>query len=398
MTIKTKIESLDNFGRGIARIDNKIIFIENALPNEEVEIEVTKEEKRYSEGKVIKYIKTSKQREEPDCPYYNQCGGCNISHMTDKEQLKFKEETFINIVNRSTSLDLKPIVIESSKTKYYRNKITLKIENNKWGYYQNKTHKIINISNCLIAKESINNIINNQNLFKIKEGEIVIRSNYNDEILISITSNTKVEVDINRLKEISKLLGVIVNNKIIYGKDSFIELIDNKLFKVSINSFFQVNLNILKEIFKILSRKTYNNIIDLYCGVGSLGIVINKNKLFGIEISESSIKDALINSKMNQQNNNYYILGDSSKIEDIKEEIDMIIIDPPRSGVDKKTIEHILKSNVKNIIYMSCNPITLSRDLNILKEIYLIENSYILDMFPQTYHVECVTLMSRIEE
>lgn len=395
MTIKTKIESLDNFGRGIARINNKIIFIENALPNEEVEIEVTKEEKRYLEGKVIKYIKTSKQREEPDCPYYNQCGGCNISHMTYKEQLKFKEETFINIVNRSTSLDLKPIVIESSKTKYYRNKITLKIENNKWGYYQNKTHKIINISNCLIAKESINNIINNQNLFKIKEGEIVIRSNYNDEILISITSNTKVDVDINRLKEISKLLGVIVNNKIIYGKDSFIELIDNKLFKVSINSFFQVNLNILKEIFKILSRKTYNNIIDLYCGVGTLGIVINKNKLFGIEISESSIKDALINSKMNQQNNNYYILGDSSKIEDIKEEIDMIIIDPPRSGVDKKTIEHILKSNVKNIIYMSCNPLTLSRDLNILKEIYLIEESYILDMFPQTYHIESLIIMKK---
>ncbi len=395
MIIKTKIESLDNFGRGIARIDNKIIFIENALPNEEVEIEVTKEEKRYLEGKVIKYIKTSKQREEPDCPYYNQCGGCNISHMTYKEQLKFKEETFINIVNRSTSLDLKPIVIESSKTKYYRNKITLKIENNKWGYYQNKTHKIINISNCLIAKESINNIINNQNLFKIKEGEIVIRSNYNDEILISITSNTKVDVDINRLKEISKLLGVIVNNKIIYGKDSFIELIDNKLFKVSINSFFQVNLNILKEIFKILSRKTYNNIIDLYCGVGTLGIVINKNKLFGIEISESSIKDALINSKMNQQNNNYYILGDSSKIEDIKEEIDMIIIDPPRSGVDKKTIEHILKSNVKNIIYMSCNPLTLSRDLNILKEIYLIEESYILDMFPQTYHIESLIIMKK---
>ena len=160
------------------------------------------------------------------------------------------------------------------------------------------------------------------------------------------------------------------------------------------NSFFQINLEVLSKVFEIISKNNYNNIIDLYCGVGTLGIPINKNKLYGIETSNSSVKDAITNAKINNQNNNIYILGDSSKISEIKDKIDMIIIDPPRSGINKQTMNHLLKSNIKEIIYMSCNPHTLAKNLNLLKEKYIIKESYILDMFPQTYHIESITILT----
>lgn len=393
MPIKLTTEKLDYFGRGIAYLDKKIIFIENALPGEEVLIEITKEKKSFAEGKVIDYLTTSPERVIPKCPYYEECGGCNLSHF--KEQLHFKKTEFVSLIKSNCHLDVNPIVIESPKNYYYRNKVTLKIENYKWGYYENQSHQFVSINQCLIAKESINKIIKRQDLFKIATGEIVIRSNYNDEILISINTESKYEVDIEELKKDNRLLGIIINDKIYYGQDSFIEFIDNYLFKVSINSFFQVNIDILKEIFKILSKTNTTNMIDLYCGVGVLGTVINKEKLYGIENSYSSIKDALLNAKMNKQENNYYLLGDSSKISEIKDNIDLIIVDPPRSGINKKTMEHLLNLNVGSIIYMSCNPHTLSRDLKKLKDKYCIKECYLFDMFPQTYHFETICILTK---
>lgn len=392
--MKTKIDRLDHYARGISYINNKIVFIENSLPEEEVEIEIIKDSKKHIDAKVINYLNQSKDRIKPECPYYGKCGGCNISHISYENQLKFKEENFINILKRETNLELKPVVIKSPKEKYYRNKISLKIKNHKWGYFGSNTHDFIEIDNCLIAKESINSIINNQHLFDISEGEIIIKSNYNDEILIDIKSNFDVNININEIKNISKLVGITINNKIIYGEDSFIEIINNYSFKVSVNSFFQINLEVLSKVFEIISKNNYNNIIDLYCGVGTLGIPINKNKLYGIETSNSSVKDAITNAKINNQNNNIYILGDSSKISEIKDKIDMIIIDPPRSGINKQTMNHLLKSNINEIIYMSCNPQTLAKNLNLLKEKYIIKESYILDMFPQTYHIESITILT----
>ncbi len=396
MPIKLIIEKLDYFGRGIAYLDKKIIFVENALPNEEVLVEITKDKKNFSEGKVIDYISKSLDRVIPDCPYYEECGGCNLSHF--KDQLNFKKEQFVNLIKTNCHLNLNPVIVESPKDYNYRNKVTLKIENYQWGYYENQSHTFIPINHCLIAKESINQIIKKPNLFNIANGEIVIRSNYNDEILINIKTDSKLKIDIEEIKKDTKLLGIIINDQIHFGQDSFIELIDNYLFKVSANSFFQVNIDILKEIFKVLSKINTKNIIDLYCGVGVLGTVINKDKLYGIESSYSSVKDALLNAKMNKQDNNLYLLGDSSKISEIKDKIDLIVVDPPRNGINKRTMEHILSSKVEQIIYMSCNPHTLSRDLDLLKETYQIEKCYLFDMFPQTYHVETVALMSKIKD
>lgn len=393
MNIKVKIESYDHAGRGIARYNGKVIFVPNAIINEEVEITIIEEKKSFAIGKIVNIISKSPKRIKPLCPYYLSCGGCSYQHLSHEDELMIKTNNLKNIFKKYLNISLEPKIIKSKNEYNYRNKIDLKVENYDFGYYSESSQKFIKINKCLLAKESINNILN-KDIIKIKDGNIIIRSNYNDEIIIKIETKDKYDINIEELIKNNKIVGIIVNDKTIYGEDNYIEIIDNYLFKVNINSFFQVNLDILKEIFNILKKNNYHNVIDLYCGVGTLGIPIKKDKLFGIEINKDSIQNALINNKMNKQNN-YYMLGDSSTIEKINEKIDTIIVDPPRNGLNKKTLNNILKFKTNNIIYISCNPITLSRDLNILKDEYQIKETYLLDMFPRTKHCESVVILER---
>lgn len=392
MNIKLEINSFDHEGRGIGKYNNKVVFVPNAIPGEIVEIEIIKDKKTFSEGKIISYIKKSPKRIEASCPFYNKCGGCSFEHISIDDEKKVKTNNVINIIKKYANLDVLPIFIDSDKEYNYRNKIELKIENGNWGYYNSLSHNFVKINKCLIAKDSINRIIENKNYFDIKNGSIIIRCNYNDEIIIKIDTSDKYNIDIDNLIKNNKIVGIIVNNKLIYGEDYYIEKVGKYLFKVNINSFFQINLNILSKVFDLISKDKYKTVVDLYCGVGTLGIALNKDKLYGIEIVPEAITDAIKNSEINKQNN-LYMLGDSSKISKIEDKIDCIIVDPPRSGLNNKTINNILKFNSKSIIYMSCNPITLARDLNILKEKYLVKKIYILNMFPKTKHVECVCFL-----
>lgn len=392
MNIKLEINSFDHEGRGIGKYNNKVVFVPNAIPGEIVEIEIIKDKKTFSEGKIISYIKKSPKRIEASCPFYNKCGGCSFEHISIDDEKKVKTNNVINIIKKYANLDVLPIFIDSDKEYNYRNKIELKIENGNWGYYNSLSHNFVRINKCLIAKDSINRIIENKNYFDIKNGSIIIRCNYIDEIIIKIDTSDKYNIDIDNLIKNNKIVGIIVNNKLIYGEDYYIEKVGKYLFKVNINSFFQINLNILSKVFDLISKDKYKTVVDLYCGVGTLGIALNKDKLYGIEIVPEAITDAIKNSEINKQNN-LYMLGDSSKISKIEDKIDCIIVDPPRSGLNNKTINNILKFNSKSIIYMSCNPMTLARDLNILKEKYLVKKIYILNMFPKTKHVECVCFL-----
>ena len=396
MAIKTKIESLDHQGRGISRIDGKIVFIPNSLPSEEVMIEIIQDKKNYSIGKVTNYLKTSEKRIDPKCPYYEKCGGCHLSHINYDNQLNYKKETLINIIKKYTEIDINPKIIPSDFEYGYRNKITLKIVDGKWGYFKEDSHQLVAIKNCLLANEPINKVIENKDLFYFKNGEIIIRNNDNDEILISIKTKDKIDVNLDELKRVIKLVGIVINDKLVYGKHHFIQDVNNKRYQVNYDSFFQINLKILSEVFKILSKKEYNKVIDLYCGVGTLGLGIKSQKLYGIETSKSSVENALINNKLNVQNN-IYLQGDSSKIKEIDEKVDTIIIDPPRSGINKETLNHIIDKAPKEMIYMSCNPMTLARDIKLLKDDYKLYETFLVDMFPQTYHIECLVIMSKKE-
>ena len=317
MNIKLEINNYDHEGKGIARYNNKVVFIPNTLIGEVVEAEITNEKKNYFEAKVTKFLTISEKRIKPICPYYDKCGGCSYLHLNHLDEEKIKTNNVINIINKYANLNINPIYVESTNEYFYRNKIELKIRDNKWGYYNAASHDFVEIDKCYIAKESINKIITNKDCFNIQNGEITIRSNYNDEIIIKVETSEEYSIDVRKLTLNNKIVGIIANNKLIYGEEAYIEKVGKYLFKVNINSFFQINLNILEKVFDLLKLGNYQTLVDLYCGVGTLGIASNKTKLYGIEIIPEAIKDAIINSKINKQDN-LYLLGDSSKIAEIK--------------------------------------------------------------------------------
>ena len=394
---KIKIERLDDFGRGIGYIDNKIVFVENALPGEDVNIEITNEKKNYCEAKVIDIESISSKRIEPLCKYYNTCGGCHLLHLNYQDTLEYKVNKLKNIFKKNKIYDGDINIIENKDNLHYRNKIELKIENGKIGFYQNKSHDLVEINECLTTKECINKVIKD---IKLNNGDITIRANYNDEILLIVNTKDKFEYD-NILKN-NKIVGIILNDKLIYGDNHFVQVINNLYFKVSYNSFFQINEYICSKLFDIIDSNIDNNstVLDLYCGVGTLSLVASKkaNTVYGIEIVENAILNATINAKINKKDNLYFMCGDSSKLIDkIKDDIDTLIVDPPRSGLSNKIIDTIMDKKFKKIIYVSCDPQTLARDLKELINNYNIKSITALDMFSYTYHVETVVVLEKSE-
>lgn len=392
------IEKLDNMGRGICYVNSKITFVKNALPGEVVEISIIKESKKYNEAIVLSYHKISDNRVESPCPYFGICGGCDLLNTSYQETVKFKKEKLESIIYKYANLKYNIEIIPSPKILQYRNKITLKVIGNKYGYYESKTHKLIEVESCALAEEPINRFLKDIKLLNVKNGEVTIRSNYNNELLIWIKSPSKVNPDITSLKNKHKIVGIVLNDQVLVGSSSFIEIINHQLFTVSYDSFFQVNRQVCSKIFDIVKEEVNENevIVDLYCGVGTLGINASAKarKAFGIEIVKNAILNAITNSKINKRDNIYYMLGDvGESLPKIKEHIDTFIVDPPRAGLDTVTKETIVKFKPTKIIYVSCDPMTLSRDIAYLSAYYNITSIKGLDMFPFTEHLETVCVL-----
>ena len=394
MTTNIKIEKTSYDGKGIGYIDGKVAFVSNALPNEIVNAKIIKENKNYYECETQEIIEKSKNRIKPACPYFNECGGCSYMHVTHEDEVEYKVNALKEILKRNAVIDANVSTIISNNELGYRNKLSLKVENYEFGFYKEESHEFIKIDECPLASLAIRNIFKLKEYLKFKEGNILIRSNFNDEIIIKINSESSVDLNIEKLKEHIKLVGIIINEKVLYGEDYFIEQVHNYFYKVNINSFFQINLNILDKVINLLREKEYNTVADLYCGVGTLGIPLKKQKLYGIEIVKEAVIDAIYNAKINKQDNKY-LLGSAEAINKINDKIDTIIIDPPRAGLNKKTLDFLINYQSDNLIYMSCNPMTLAKNLKSLSTVYNIEEVFYLDMFPRTKHIECVSVLSR---
>ena len=393
-----KIIRMDDFGRGIGTIDGKIVFVRDALEGEIILCQIEKETKKYFIGKNKKILISSSKRKEPLCPFYEKCGGCQLQHMSYEETKKYKIEKIKTGLEKNHILFKTLDFVENKNDFYYRNKIELKLENGHLGFYQDKSHHLIEIDNCVITKKSINSIFSTLKQSGLKNAKIIVRSNYNDELLLAI--DTQDAFDLEKLKKGNKIAGIVVNKKRVYNDSFFIEQIQDLYFKVSYDSFFQVNPYICQKLFALISKYIEKDMVvaDLYCGVGTLSIVASKKakKVYGIEIVEDAVLDAIKNAKINKRENIYFQLGRVDKLfPQIKDKIDLIIVDPPRAGLDKTTIQTILKYKPARIIYVSCNPSTLIRDLKELTKEYAINDIYLLDMFSYTYHAECVCVMSR---
>ena len=391
--MQVHIDRMDHFGNGIGNINGKIIFVKGALPGETVDVIITKDKKSFMEGTINTIIYKSSKRVEPFCKYFGVCGGCSLCHLNYENTLEYKKERVKNILSK---FDISKInVIRNENDLYYRNKIELKIVDGKLGFYEKSTHNLIEIKECKVTKKSINKSFEFVKNMKLENANVTIRANYNDEVLIIIDSKEK-PVILN--PEDYKIVGIVLNDKCIYGQDNFMEKINNLFFTVSYNSFFQVNNYINLELFNLIKENIVGKtVLDLYSGVGTLSIVASKvvDKVYSIEVIANAVKNALINAKINKCDNINFILG---KVEDkigfINDKIDTIIVDPARAGLDKKTIEVINNICPQRIIYVSCDTQSLANNLVDLAN-YEIKKFYILDMFSYTYHIECFCILDR---
>ncbi len=399
-------------GRGVGETPDKVAFIEDAVFGEICEIEIIEEKNNFYNAKKIKTIKESPYKTQAPCPYFNECGACTIMDIKYENQLEIKKNLIINALGKSTSYKLEDIEIIPSKELGYRNKIRLQVDKDgSLAYNKSYSNDLVYIKDCLLAREIISeNLSEIEKIIKdISEKfpgsikEITIRTN-GDNIMLNF--DLRDTDSISYIKENYSNSDFFINitgkeNINISGKDYLEYKIFDKIFRISANDFYQVNdyqiENLYGQAKKLLGEN--KKVLDLYCGSATSSIAINGDNLVGVEINKNAIKDAKINAEKNNLKDYKFIAKNAKYIDEKfikKEKIDSLIVDPPRAGLDKDLIKAIGKSGLEEIIYISCNPQTLARDINRFeKQGYKLEKIKAVDMFPQTMHVETVVLMSR---
>ena len=432
-------------GEGIAKIDNFTVFVKGAIKGEKAKIKIIKVLTSHAYGKILEIIDRSVYRKNPDCDTYNRCGGCCLRHIDYEYTLKIKKNIVENVL-RKQGLDYIKVndVLGMKKPYYYRNKLQYplgldKANNKVMGVFEERSHNVINTEKCMIQNKLIQSIANdiftfiksnnisvyNEKSLKGIIRHIIIRVGIKtNEVMCTLVLNEdKIEKEVEEkfveyiTKRYSQIKTIIKNinsrntnvilgdkNIVLYGNGYIYDDILGYKFKISNMSFYQVNpvqteVLYLKAI-EYASLKGEETILDLYCGIGTIGICASKKskKLYGIETIKEAIDDARENAKINNISNAEFFVGDVEKKlpEFIKKnniKPDVIFIDPPRKGCDKTAIYTILNIVPKKIVYVSCNPSTLARDLKMFEEKYDIKEITPVDMFPFTSHVECCVLL-----
>ncbi len=430
-------------GEGIAKIEGFTIFIEGAIKGEKCRILIVKVTSSHAFGKLVEILEKSKYRVEPDCATYKRCGGCNLRHIDYEETLNIKQNTVQNLVNKTLNNKIKVEMTVGMGNPYnYRNKAQYPVGFDKsgepvMGVYAKRTHEIIPMRNCMIqnpVSEKIANVVlgffikNNIPIYNEKNGEgllrhIVIKVGIKThEIMCILVLNKKelkkekelIKVLIREFPEIKTIVknynmkntNVILGNEneVIYGDGYIYDELGDYTFKISPLSFYQINPIQTEALYNIAIEmadlKKTDTLFDLYCGIGTIGIFASPyvNRVYGIEIVKQAIEDAKENANINNIRNIEFFAGDVEKVfENVLKEHnvkpDVIFVDPPRKGLDKHTIENILNIKPEKIVYISCNPASLVRDLKLLEESYEIKKIQPVDMFPFTSNVECCSVL-----
>lgn len=386
---EVNIISNTNLGDGVGRIENKPIYIKNAVSKDKLEVKITRVNKKYLQGEIVKIVKESEDRVKPLCPYFPKCGGCTFWNVNINKENEIKE----NYIKRLFP-NVKVNTIISNNEINYRNKVTFHIHNGKLGYYQKNSNNLVLIDECLILNKEINKIkkyLETLDLTKVTEIMIRYSNNY-DELLINFKGQLK---DYDHLKKIKNIKSIYINNYLVYGNPTIKEKINNLEFLIGPNSFFQINTNMIANLYDSIKNfiTPSSSLLDLYCGTGTIGIYLNEyfEHILGIDIVKENIENAFLNKEINKIDNISFQHKDASSIENTY--FDVVIVDPPRAGLGEKTKEHLLNINSKIIIYVSCNPNTLKKDIEKLKEKYQLVEITPVNMFPKTEHIECVSLL-----
>ena len=440
-------------GKGLAKPDGFPVFIDRVLPGDKVLAKVTKKKKNFAEARLIEFIDKSLKREESRCEYSSYCGGCKWQELPYKTQLEYKKRHVEESLEHIAGLDnVKVNNVKPSPQIYnYRNKMEFSCSDKRWllpeelsnpdikkdfglGLHVPGTFdRVIDLKSCEIQPELGNNIMNDVRDFIKKSGipayglrshqgfwrflmlrhssffdkwmVNIVTSEENDEILKELALSLmekypKIESVVNNIN--SRKAGIAIGEyeKLLAGKSHIKEKLGGFTFNISANSFFQTNTKGAENLYSIVSKYAdlsgKEKVLDLYSGTGTIPIWLSKDakEIVGIEIIESAVEDAKKNAALNKITNLKFLIGDIKDVlpsfNSIGNEIDIMIIDPPRAGMHKDVLANVLKLAPEKIVYVSCNPATLARDLEQLSKKYKVLEVQPVDMFPHTFHIESV--------
>ncbi|MDD2376015.1 MAG: 23S rRNA (uracil(1939)-C(5))-methyltransferase RlmD [Clostridia bacterium] len=438
---KLKCININEEGKGIVKLEKNKFYIPYLIDGETANIEVF-HTKKCLNAKLVSVIERSKYRVFPKCPHFYQCGGCQMQHMSYEGQCIFKQNIVNNLLDKYCEVNK---IIGMEKPYNYRNKVHSTFAFNKKkkiisGFYEESTHNVISIDKCMIQDSRADNIISSiremLKSFKIRPYDedtntglirhILIKVGFDSkQIMIVLVVSTPIfpgknnfiKVLLQKHPEISTVVLNINNRntsmilgdyeKVLYGKGFIEDTLCGCTFQISPKSFYQINpiqteilYNKVIEMSEFIGNET---VIDTYCGIGTISLIMSKKvkKVLGVELNKDAIKDAIQNAKRNNIINVNFFNADSGDfITDLvikKETVDVVIMDPPRNGSDEKFLSALVSLMPKKVIYISCNPVTLERDISYLtSHNYKVTAIQPVDMFPQTNHIECVVKLEKI--
>jgi len=433
-------------GEGVGRIEDYTVFVQGALLGEKAKVKIVKANKNFGFGKLLEIIEPAANREEPSCGIYKRCGGCQLQHLSYEGQLQFKTQRVKDVISRIGKLEnvaIHPTM--GMKSPYrYRNKVQLPVGINNGeveiGFYAPRSHEIIPMDSCGIQDEVADKVValtkewikkyniepyNEENSSGIIRHIMIRKAFKTGEVMVVIVTNSEklpyknefVDLIVNNIKGIKSVIqnvngkktNVILGERCIalWGEATITDYIGKFAFKISPLSFFQVNpiqTEVLyNKALEYADLKGNEVVFDAYCGAGTISLFLSQKAkmVYGVEIVPQAIENAIENAKENKVNNAEFIVGQSEKvIPDLIDKgikADVVVVDPPRKGCEKELLEAMAAMSPERIVYVSCDPGTLARDLGILEELgYRTVEVQPVDMFPQTAHVECVALVNKI--
>ena len=440
------VDTLAVGGDGIGRVQGMAVFVPGTAVGDRVSVRITEVRKHYARAQVLEVLQPGPMRAEPPCPVYERCGGCQWQHLDYREQLSWKRKHVQEALERIGGFHDVPVkdTLGMQEPWFYRNKAALPIGGRpgavEIGFYRRGSHDLLGIEACAIQHPLINQvlaaarrIINEQRLVPYDEStgrgllrHLVVRvGSRTGEALAALVINgdgwrEEVSFAEELRSSVPQLVGVLKNcntrpgnvilgdkTRLLSGRDYLIDELLGLRFEVSIESFYQVNPVQTEVLYRTAlghaALTGVETVFDLYSGIGTISLLMARHakRVYGVEIVEAAVEDARRNAERNGIRNADFFAGDVVRLlPKLGQEArpDVLVVDPPRKGVEERVLREVIRLQPRRVVYVSCNPTTMARDLAILREGgYRLREAQPVDMFPQTAHVECVVLMSRVE-
>lgn len=443
--VKVKVKDVTLEGNGVCKVSDvdPVVFVPNSIIGEVLEVKILKVLKRFAFGKIEKILKPSPNRIDSDCNVSSSCGGCVFRHMSYESELEMKQSAVVSAMSKIAKLEnftVSPI-IGSKKVTRYRNKAIFPIGKNKngkteLGFYAQNSHRLVSCEDCKLHPKVFFEVCNlflywadrfNVSVYDERTGLGLLRNLYlrigddSGEIMVCIVVNGKKIPHENELvglltTRIPSIKSIMLNSnevdtnvvlgkhfKVLFGKRYIDDELCGLTFEISPKSFYQVNHSQTQVLYDVAKKfaglSKSETLLDLYCGIGTIGLSMSNDcgKVIGVEVVHDAIEDAVRVAKRNKITNADFVCADAVDfMDEVNEKIDVLVVDPPRKGCTQFVLEKIASVQIPKVVYVSCNPATLARDIEFLcRYDYVVKKIQPVDMFPRTAHVETVVLLSK---